>query len=139
MKLDRVEQTELYIKVWEVESSLWNVMASENNNCNAKQKSLKNVAEICQMTSNCDFIDVLCRHLHLYFSLSFLYAIPMAALLFLEQEVRAKINTLRTYYSEDLVKTEQCNESGNATNGLSSSCCISFQKTLRQEKQHQIL
>ena len=49
-KVERFEQTEVFISAWEAKPSLWNVMSSIYKDRNAKQRGLKNLAENCQMT-----------------------------------------------------------------------------------------
>ena len=49
-KAKRIEQTELFISVWEEEPSLWDVTSSLYKDRDEKIRSLKNLAEKCYMS-----------------------------------------------------------------------------------------
>ncbi len=51
-KAERVRQTVFFIKAWEAEPGLWDVRSRAYKDRNIKQRSLRNLAEKCQMTGS---------------------------------------------------------------------------------------
>ena len=110
--------SDLFIEAWEMKPALWNVNSEEYKNRNTRTKSLKKLVEHFNVSGRLVII-------YYYFVFSFWncsYARIQQTfireenfLIFLEGDIKTKINTLCSYYSKGLAKTTN-KKSGSGTN-----------------------
>ena len=103
-KTQKLELTEQFIEIWRDEPSLWNVKAPIYKDRNAKSKSFEQFKEKLGMEGLYKCIYILLRFYNKFFKLFLYFLIFYLFVFHLEKEVKAKINTLRSYFSSELKK-----------------------------------
>ena len=113
--------TGLFIEAWDIEPALWNVNSEECKNRNARTKSLKKLTEQFNVSGS---LVIIYYYFVFSFETVFMHGYDKLLfgkfeenfLIFLEGDIKTKINTLRSYYSKELARTTN-KKSGFGTNG----------------------